>query len=39
MADTQSFVLSPTQGETYAAGPFDITARVLGAQSGGAFEL
>jgi quercetin dioxygenase-like cupin family protein len=39
MADTQSFVLSPVQGEKYAAGPFDITARVVGSQSDGAFEL
>ncbi len=32
-------VLSPGEGEKYLAGPFEITARVLGSQSGGAFEL
>ena len=32
-------ILSPTEGEKYQAGPFDITARVLGSQTGGAFEL
>jgi mannose-6-phosphate isomerase-like protein (cupin superfamily) len=32
-------ILSPTEGEKFAAGPFAITARVLGPQSGGAFEL
>jgi quercetin dioxygenase-like cupin family protein len=36
---TKSFVLSPAEGERYAAGPFDIRARVLGSQSQGAFEL
>lgn len=35
----QSFVLSPTEGEKYNAGPFAITSRVLAAQSGGSFEL
>jgi quercetin dioxygenase-like cupin family protein len=34
-----SFVLSPEEGEVYNAGPFRIVARVLGAQSGQAFEL
>ena len=32
-------VLSAREGETYAAGPFDIRARVLGTQNGGTFEL
>lgn len=32
-------VLSPTEGERYSAGPFLITARVLGSQTGGAFEM
>lgn len=32
-------ILSPDEGERYLAGPFDIRARVLGAQSAGAFEL
>lgn len=32
-------ILSPTEGEKYQAGPFTITARVLGSQTGHAFEL
>ena len=36
---TRPSVLSPSEGEKYLAGPFEITARVLGSQSGGAFEL
>ena len=36
---TQPSVLSPNEGEKYHAGPFDITARVLGLQTGGVFEL
>jgi quercetin dioxygenase-like cupin family protein len=32
-------ILPPGEGEKYLAGPFEITARVLGSQSGGAFEL
>jgi len=32
-------VLSSAEGEKYLAGPFEISARVLGSQSGGAFEL
>jgi quercetin dioxygenase-like cupin family protein len=36
---SQPSILSPNEGEKYRAGPFDITARVLGAQSEGAFEL
>jgi quercetin dioxygenase-like cupin family protein len=32
-------VLSPAEGEKYKAGPFDITARVLGPQTGRTFEL
>jgi quercetin dioxygenase-like cupin family protein len=39
MSVSQPSVLSPTEGEKYAAGPFDITARVLGTQTGGTFEL
>lgn len=39
MSMPQPSVLSPTEGEKYRAGPFAITARVLGSQSGGAFEL
>ena len=36
---TQPQMLSPTEGEQYVAGPFEIRARVTGPQSGGAFEL
>ena len=39
MTTSQPSILSPDEGEKYRAGPFDITARVLGSQSGGAFEL
>jgi quercetin dioxygenase-like cupin family protein len=39
MTATPPSVLSPSEGEKYHAGPFAITARVLGAQTGGAFEL
>lgn len=39
MSSSQSFVLSPTEGEKYHAGPFDIRARALGTQTGGTFEL
>lgn len=39
MRTSQPSILSPNEGEKYRAGPFDITARVLGAQSEGAFEL
>jgi len=39
MPDSQPSVLSPTEGEMYRAGPFAITARVLGSQTGRAFEL
>lgn len=35
----QASVLSPSEGETYQAGPFAIKARVLGEQTEGAFEL
>ena len=35
----EASVLSPTEGEKYVAGPFVITSRVLGPQSGGAFEM
>lgn len=39
MQTSQPSILSPNEGAKYHAGPFDITARVLGAQSAGAFEL
>lgn len=39
MSVPQPFVLAPTEGELYRAGPFTIRARVLGPQSGGGFEL
>lgn len=39
MAAAQASIVSPVQGEKYIAGPFTITARVLGTQTGGAFEL
>jgi quercetin dioxygenase-like cupin family protein len=39
MSVPTSFVLSPLEGEKYDAGPFAIKARVLGIQSGGAFEM
>jgi len=32
-------VLFPNEGEKYAVGPFAISARVIGPQNGGAFEL
>jgi mannose-6-phosphate isomerase-like protein (cupin superfamily) len=32
-------VLSPEEGERFLAGPFTIVSRVLGDQTGGAFEL
>ena len=32
-------VLSPDEGEAFIAGPFTITSRIVGRQSGGAFEL
>jgi quercetin dioxygenase-like cupin family protein len=39
MAATESFVLSPTEGEKVIAGPFTIVSRVQGPQSGGLFEM
>ena len=39
MSASQPSVLSPDEGERYSAGPFAITARVLGPQTGRAFEL
>lgn len=39
MSAPQSLVLSPTEGEKYRAGPFTISARVLGPQNGGLFEF
>ena len=32
-------ILTPDEGVRFAVGPFAITSRVLGSQSGGAFEL
>ncbi len=39
MANSRPSILGPAEGENYNAGPFAIKARVLGAQTGGAFEL
>jgi quercetin dioxygenase-like cupin family protein len=39
MSASQPSLLSPTEGQTFRAGPFFITARVLGTQTGGAFEM
>lgn len=39
MSISQASVLSPSEGEKFPAGPFDITTRVSGTQTGGAFEL
>jgi mannose-6-phosphate isomerase-like protein (cupin superfamily) len=39
MFASQPSVLSPKEGEKFAAGPFDIITRVSGDQSGGAFEM
>ena len=39
MSKSQPSVLFPGEGEKYLAGPFEITAMVLGDQSGGNFEL
>jgi quercetin dioxygenase-like cupin family protein len=39
MPATQPAVSSPDEGEQFPAGPFAITTRVSGAQTGGAFEL
>lgn len=39
MSVPQPPVLSPAEGEKYAAGPFAISARVLGTQTGKTFEL
>ena len=39
MSASKPSVLSPTEGETFAAGPFDIVSRVSGAQAGGQFEM
>ena len=33
------FVLTPTEGETFTAGPFRIVSRVQGSQAGEAFEM
>lgn len=39
MSVSQSFVLSPNEGEAFSVGPFHIVTRVKGSQSNGAFEL
>src|SRR5262245_43208343 len=39
MAKSGASVLSPSEGEKFAAGPFDIISRVSGEQSGHAFEM
>jgi len=39
MSASLPFVSTPAEGEKFPAGPFSITARVTGPQSGGAFEL
>lgn len=39
MASAKASVLSPAEGRKYKAGPFLITERVLGSQTGGAFEM
>jgi quercetin dioxygenase-like cupin family protein len=39
MSVPQAFVRSPTEGERYRVGPFEIMARVLGDQTGGTLEL
>ncbi len=39
MSLPKSFVLSPTEGQKFVAGPFTITARVTGPQSNRVFEL
>ncbi|MBA4187200.1 MAG: hypothetical protein C0467_04195 [Planctomycetaceae bacterium] len=39
MSIPQASILSATDGEQYVAGPFSITARVIGPQNGGTFEM
>jgi quercetin dioxygenase-like cupin family protein len=39
MSAAQPFVLAPREGDTFAAGPFDIVSLVQGGQSNRAFEL
>jgi quercetin dioxygenase-like cupin family protein len=39
MSESQPLVVGPSEGERCLAGPFAITARVTGPQSGGVFEL
>jgi len=39
MSVSQPSVQSPTEGEKYSAGPFAISAQVVGPQTGGTFEL
>jgi len=35
----QALVVSPTEGEKFVAGPFDIISRVLGSQNNDTFEM
>lgn len=39
MSLPQAFVATPTEGESFTAGPFRIISRVLGSQSQGLFEM
>lgn len=39
MSQSAASILFPTEGEHYLAGPFSISARVLGRQTGGVFEM
>lgn len=39
MLPPNSSILAPGEGEKFVAGPFTITTRVAGSQTGGAFEL
>jgi quercetin dioxygenase-like cupin family protein len=39
MSASKPSILSPTEGEKYRAGPFAISAQVLGSQTNGGFEL
>ena len=39
MSRPEPFVASPTEGESFTAGPFFIVSRVQGGQSNGLFEL
>jgi quercetin dioxygenase-like cupin family protein len=39
MSAVHPSILAPHEGETFAAGPFDIRTRVSGTQTGGEFEM